>query len=213
MYNTTVLSIISGISLMIASCIEFIKVPNQDTFEISLDKVAYAKTKNNLLYNNLKKFNKICSNGEFDKAMEHVIQNRLKGISESAATILTTAAIVGGVIAIIANIIPILRELVFFFYYTRMRVSDFFDIQADLLQMNVYNLQNNTSLDDAKKERTISKQLKIVDLFRKISNKISFSLKKAEVDATKEITASSKKMKLDDVVDELPDSASSSALF
>lgn len=211
MYNNIVLSIISGVSYMIATCIEFMKTPNQDTFQITLDKMAYAKTKNNMLYNNLKKFNKICRNGEFQKAMEHILQHRVKRLSEGAVAI--ASGVVGvlgiaGIIAIITHIIPILRELVFFFYYTRMRVSDFFDIQADLLQMNAYNVENNETKDEADRERIVSKQLKIVELFRKIANKISFTGRKAEVETTREVSRSAKKMKLDDLNDELTDSVS-----
>lgn len=212
MYNNVVLSIISGVSYMIATCIEFMKTPNQDTFQITLDKVAFAKTKNNMLYNNLKRFNKCCASGEFQKGMEHILQHRIKKLGEAAAIGVgggILAAIgVAGIIAIITHIIPILREMVFFFYYTRMRVSDFFDIQADLLQMNAYNVENNSNKDDAEKERIVSKQLKIVELFRKIANKISFTGRKAEVETSKEIVRSSKKMKLNDISDELPDSVS-----
>ncbi len=212
MYNNVVLTIIDAVSYMIATCIEFMKTPNRDSFQITLDKVAFAKTKSNMLYNNLKRFNKSCDNKDFDKAMEHILQNRIKKLSEGAATgaliSLTTA---GAAILLILNIIPILREMVFFFYYTRMRVSDFFDIQADLLQMNAYNIENNSSKSDEQKERIISKQLKIVEFFRKMANKISINSKKAEVETTKEITASNKKMKLNDVTNELPDSVS--ALF
>ena len=215
MYNNTVLTIISAVSYMIATCIEFIKTPNQDTFQITLDKMAYAKTKQNMLYNNLKKFNKCCKSGDMQKAMNHILQNKVKRFVEGAAVGVGAAIIgalgVAGVIAIVMNIIPILREMVFFFYYTRMRVSDFFDIQADLLQMNAYNLENDMNKDAEKKERIVSKQLKIVELFRKIANKISFTGRKAEIEATKDIANTSKKMKLNDVTDELPDSVS--ALF
>lgn len=213
MYNTAVLSIINGVSYMIATTIEFMKTPNQDSFSITLDKVAYAKTKNHMIYNNLKKLNKSFKSGEFDKAMEHIIQNRIKGISEAAATI--GGIIAGGIgigltIALVLNIIPILRELVFLLYYTRMRISDFFDMQADLLQMNAYNLQANNPGDE-NAEHTIAKQLKIVEFFRKLANKISFNTKKAEVDSNKEIANTSRKMKLGELGDDVPESVS--ALF
>lgn len=209
MYNNVVLSIINGVSYMIATSIEFIKTPNQDSFKITLDKVAYAKSKSNMLYNNLKKFNSSCKNGDFDKAMEHVLQNRIKGIGEAAVG----AAIAGiaSTVVILLSIIPILREMVFFFYYTRMRVSDFFDIQADLLQMNAYSVQNSESKTEEEKTHIVSKQLKIVELFRKIANKISFTGRKAEVDTNKEIAISSRKMKIDEL--DIKDSSSVSALF
>lgn len=213
MYNNIVLTIIDAVSYMIATCIEFIKTPNRDSFEITLDKVAFAKTKSNMLYNNLKKFNKCCKSKDFDKGMEHILQHRIKKLSEGAAAAVVAGVVVtAAVLVLIRSIIPILREMVFFFYYTRMRVSDFFDIQADLLQMNAYNVQNNDTTDDEQKERIVSKQLKIVELFRKMANKISINGKKAEVDTTKEITNTNKKMKLSDVTNEIPDSVSS-ALF
>lgn len=207
MYNTAVLNIINAVSYMIATSIEFMKTPNQDSFKITLDKVAYSKTKSNMLYNTLRKFNTSCYNGDFDKAMEFIINKRV--MKEAGI-----AAIGGGVIvglAIVLNIIPILREMVFLFYYTRMRVSDFFDIQADLLQMNAYNLEKNENVDAKKKDHIVSKQLKIVELFRKIANKISINSKKAEVESTRDITANSKKMKINDLSNDLPESVS--ALF
>ena len=218
MYNNTVLTIISAISYMIATTIEFMKTPNRDSFQITLDKVAYAKTKNNMLYQNLKKFNKSCEKGDMDKALNHVLDHRIGKLAEATlgeGAVVATLGIAGAVVAgvlVILNIIPILREMVFFFYYSRMRVSDFFDIQADLLQMNAYNVENNSAKTNEDKERIVSKQLKIVEMFRKIANKISFTGRKAEVESTKEIANSSKKMKIGDLGDEIPDTVAS-ALF
>lgn len=211
MYNNTVLSIISGVSYMIATCIEFIKTPNQNSFEIVLDKISYAKTKHNMIYKTLKRFNKCCGSGEFDKTMDHIITARVKGFNEAAVTI---GAIIGGaaaILGILIGIIPLLREMVFMSYYSKVRMSEFFDVQADLLQMNAYNLENNETMDNEKKEKIISKQLKIVELFRKASNKISYTLKKSEVDTEKEIDRESSKIKLNDIGDDIPDSVS--ALF
>jgi hypothetical protein len=210
MYNNTVLTIINAVSYMIATCIEFMKTPNQDSFSITLDRVSYSKTKSNMLYNNLRKFNDSCAKGQFDEAMEFVINRKVKNASVREDAALIATAIITGVVVVL-NIIPILREMVFFFYYTRMRVSDFFDIQADLLQMNAYNVQHNENIDSEKREHIVSKQLKIVELFRKIANKIAINGKKAEVDATKEITNTSKKMKINDISDDVPESVS--ALF
>ena len=208
MYNNTVLSIISAVSLMIATSIEFIKTPNKDSFQITLDKVAFTKTKNNMLYKNLKKFNKICENKEFDKAMNHIIDATVKAAKNEAAVGGLAVAGVVAVAVILANIVPILREMVFFFYYSRMRVSDFFDIQADLLQMNAYNVQNNESLNGEEKEKIVSKQFKIVNLFRSIANKISFTGRKAEVECSKEVANADRKLKIDELSDD-PETASS----
>lgn len=200
MYNNMVLAVINGVSYMIATCIEFIKTPNKDTFQISLNKVAFAKTKSNLMYNNLKRFNKCCEKRDFDKSMDHIIKEFVK-IHEGAAIAGFFASVSGkwAIAAILLMIIPFLREIVFFFYFIRMRVSEFFDLQADLLQMNAYNVESNATIDDSKKQKIVSGQLKVVEFFRKIANKFSINSKKAEVETEKEISAQSGNMKIDDV--------------
>lgn len=200
MYNNMVLAVINGVSYMIATCIEFIKTPNKDTFQISLNKVAFAKTKSNLMYNNLKKFNKCCEKRDFDRSMDHIIKEFVK-IHEGAAItgFLTSVGGKWAIAALLLMIIPFLREIVFFFYFIRMRVSEFFDLQADLLQMNAYNVESNATIDDSKKQKIVSGQLKVVEFFRKVANKFSINSKKAEVETEKEISAQSGNMKIDDV--------------
>lgn len=215
LYNNMVLSVINSVSYMIATSIEFIKTPNKDSFQIVLNKVAFAKTKSNLLFNNLKKFNKCCERRDFDKSMEHVIKNYV-GMHEAAAIGGAISSFLGGTVAgpilavvgILLVIIPLLRELVFYFYFTKMRVSEFFDIQADLLQMNAYNVENDNTMDDNKKQKIVSSQLKIVEWFRKMANKFNINSKKAEVESEKEIIAQSKKMNIGDV-----DNSNLSVLF
>lgn len=235
-YNNVVLSIVNGVSYMIATSIEFIKTPNKDSFDIVLDKVAYAKTKSHMLYGNLKRFNKCCEKNEFDKAMNHIIDEFVRvnegavlgAVTKAGADIAAKlgltkltgmaaaagkgALMVGGkviaVIAIIIGIVFMLREMIYLFYYTRMRVSEFFDVQADLLEMNATNVESNSTMEQSKKEKIASRQYKIVDLFRKIANKISINTRKAEVETSKEIESNNKKMTINDVTDTLPDSVS-----
>jgi hypothetical protein len=191
---------------MIATCIEFIKDPGTESFKMALDKVSYAKTKDHLIYTSLKSFNKTCRNNEFDKAMEAVMKASTKNFGG--------AAIVGGIaIALLGTIlflIPVLRELIFLFYYMRVSISDFFDIQADLLAANAYSLQANTELNKTEQKKIMVKQLKYVESFRKISNFFAIKMKKAEVEADKAKKDDESKMLIDDVK---KDSPSTSALF
>lgn len=207
MYNNTVLSIITGVSYMIAVCIEFIKSPKDDTFNTVLDTVAYKKTKEHLIYNSLKKFNKSCASGEFDKSMEYLIDKKSKKLTGTIAAAVTVGAIAS--IALILNIIPILREMVFFAYYTRTRVSDYFDLQADLLQMNAYNMEHNDTRDPDERKNIAEKQMKVSNFFRSMAKKISVVGKQSEAKAVNDTSKESKKLKLD----ELDSEESISALF
>lgn len=210
MYSLMTLSIISSTSFLISTCVEFIKDPAHDNFEIVFDKVGLAKSKNNLLFNNLSKFNTACNNGQFDKSMESVIGANVKKLTgvDDAAAIAAGVAIV----TVTLSIVPIMRELIYFFYRSRVRVSDYFDIQADLLQMNAYNMQSLDTTDKEEVERIVNKQLKIVEIFRNIANKLAINNKKCEVTAKGDMQSDNRKYKTNELLDTIPDSASS-ALF
>jgi len=76
-YNTIALSIVSATSLLIASSIEFIKLPDNRGFDIAFDKTSKIKSKDKILFKTLESFNKMCANGQFDQSMNFVIKNNL----------------------------------------------------------------------------------------------------------------------------------------
>ena len=216
-YNTMVLAIIEATSYMVSMCVEFIKSPSQDTMQIMIDKSALTKSKGHMLFKNIEAFNEAYRKGQVEKAMMHIIDESASKKNFMGFGIyggLGVGAAVVGIAGLLFCIIPIIRELIFLFYYNRVKVSEFFEVQADLLQVNAYNVQNNR-LDLTKEERKniSAKQMKVADNFRKVSRAIAVEAKNAETKATKDIkTENNKKYKASDVMEELPDSASS-ALF
>lgn len=196
-YNTAVLSIYSGISVLISSCIEFIKSPDNTGFDIALDKVQLKKTKDSLLFKDLAQLNSSFEHGTLPKALDAVLKQNTKNFVGEIGTI----AVGGAILGVILNIIPILRELTYFFYYSRTRVADYFDAQSALLQMNAYNLASKASNSDKDIKEIQSKQLKIADKFKKIANFISVKHSKAEVSTEKDTKDLEKKLKISDVKD------------
>lgn len=206
LYNTIVLSIVSSVSLIIATSIEFIKSTGTESYQIQFDKVSYVKSKNNILYENLVKFNNECRSGKIDECIDHVIKSGSKQLlGLTPFSVVTIAA----VIAILTNIIPILRELVFFFYHCKQSLADYFVIQADLLQMNAEYVKNNDVLPMSTKERNeiSKKQNNIVKKFRSIGNKLDVKIKTSEKKAKSDIANNKKKYKLDEIIPEKLDSA------
>lgn len=206
-YNTIVLSIVSSVSMIIATSIEFVKDPSGEGYDIKFDKVAYNKSKDNLLFENLKKFNEACDKGDIDKAFEHVLA---KGVNNSKQLMgIDDLGIVSGfaIVAIVFSIIPILRELIFFFYHSKQQMSDYFIIQAELLQMNSEYVKNNPTIDSKRKKEITKKQDKIVAFYKKLGNKLAVDIKtserKAKADVAKEKDT---KYNIKDVVDTKPDS-------
>lgn len=198
-YNTMVLSIYSGISIMISSCIEFIKSTDGTGFDIALDKVQLKKTKDALIFRNLKDLNSSFDRGTLPKALNEMLRQNTKNFV--GAGTLGTIAMAGAVLGVILNIIPILRELTYFFFYSRTKVADYFDAQSALLQMNAYNLAAKATDNDKDIKEIQKKQLKIADRFKKISNAIAVKKNKAEIATEKDSRALEKKLKIQDVKD------------
>jgi len=214
MYDNIVMALYTGTSYIIACCIEFIKAPKDETFTIALDKVAYVKNKDHLVYSSLDKFNKSCKSGDFDKAMGVIIEKKLKKFTGAVAAGIIAGTVVG--IWLVLNIVPILRELVYLFFYTRVKISDYCETQADLLQMNAYNVEHNSTIDPEKKDEISEKQMEIANRFRKVSNFIAIDAKRTDVKANEELQHTKKKLELEELeneVDITPNSDTGSALF
>lgn len=220
-YNTIVLSIITSVTYMISSCIEYIKVPSSDTFTITVNKNALNKTKQHLVFKNLKQFNSSIKSGQMKKAMEYVMKENMDTTNKFVGTLAIGAgAAFAGVIGLLFIVMPIIREGIFMFYHMRVMVSEYFEVQSDFLKINAYNVEANRSdLTKEQKKNITSKQMKVANKFDKFADKIAVQMKNAEVKATVDIRAEdSKKYKANEVLDEKPDSAeadsqSSSSLF
>ena len=93
-----------------------------------------------------------------------------------------------------------MKDIVYYFYATRARASQYFDIQADLLEMNANELKNNSDLSTVgDKKSVIRRQLAIANKFRKIADFLALNANKSEREATNDIKKDSKQYKIDDV--------------
>lgn len=76
MYNYTALSVVSCTSLLISTCIEYVK-NGHGSFDEAFDKAAYTKTKDHVLYKGIVSFNQMCQNKSLDKIMDACIKNNV----------------------------------------------------------------------------------------------------------------------------------------
>lgn len=210
-YNTIALSIVSAISLLTSATIEFIKNPQSDVIDIELAKVANHKTKDNLLFKNLDKFNKACRKGDIEKVFNEVLkaQRQLKEgaiVKESISAILFTGAMILG---LLTTVIPILHQLTNALYCLRQNVAEYLAGEADVIRLNAEKVQYNRAKTPEQKKKIIARQHKIADHFKKWANKLMIKANKADAEAQRQIKEDrSNKSKIGDVIDEMPDSAS-----
>jgi hypothetical protein len=131
---------------------------------------------------------------------------------------LTTALFIGGValaggalalksgVYIIKILIPKLRNLSYFFISSRVKTSDMLALQAYLIEMNAYNVQYNETIDSNKRDKIVSKQLKIANNLKKWSNKFAIDNKTAEKKAKEAIKQEDKNIDINDIKDNIPNS-------
>lgn len=93
-----------------------------------------------------------------------------------------------------------IKDVVYYFFAARQRVSVYFDIQGDLLEMNAHELEENPDIQtDGDRKTVIRKQIAIANSFHKIADKLAVEAKTAENKATTEIKKDDKKQKIDDI--------------
>lgn len=340
LYNTIVMSIERSVSLMIATCIEYIKDPTSSSPKAALNKVAYQRTMDDVMFKQLISFNNLCNNGSLDKVIDTVLKNPVKedvemqygtmtpiseeepngddavedivkgspvepnntidpfsdptaneapgyaidpaeiespednigsdegeipeedldikfnsneegeepsedipedapdmasddnvehdnipmvvpgeDITDSNSAInedelheasvgkafLTAALVTGGLLlgggkllATVGNtVINMIRNLVYSVYYTRLKFSDYLEVQADLIEANANDLRysTTTTLSDEERGKTIKKQYKVVEKLRKWANTFAIDSKKTNNETNKAISSEDKKKK------------------
>ena len=200
LYNTTVLSIISATSLLISTTIDFIVDPRSKSIEVSIDRTGLKDSKDLLALRTLETFNNACRGNKLKTLLQNVTKANVKNLVGTSAI-----ALIGISISLIFTIVPLLREVVYYYYYCRTSIADYFDTQATMLSLNAARLEM------AGDPKTANEQRKFVDRFRHISDSLSINSKDSTNKATGDIKKESKeKFKIDDVTDSLPDSAASS---
>ena len=115
----------------------------------------------------------------------------------AVATAATVGAIKVSAYFVTHAFIPFLRNIVYMHYYTRMKVSDYLAVQADLLEANANELQysSDTSMDETQKDKVVKKQLKWVERLRKWSNTFAIDNKESNNKSAKAIETESKEKK------------------
>ena len=102
----------------------------------------------------------------------------IPAIANSPLGIFITAVIGAGITAVL--FLFLFRKVAFFVLKTRMDISDWFEIQANYLQINAENLKyRDDPKGDDHKKKVYDAQMKWVDRFKKIANKLALTDSKA----------------------------------
>lgn len=206
-YNTVMYSIMEATSYLIATSVDFAKNDSDTEFTVNI----YTDSKQHMLIEQLVKFNKTIDDGSLlkfiketenitpDSLHESTVANTLidKGITKAielgtkawsnkgVRTGIKVAAASGAIIWVACNIVPFIREMIYWIYKTRQKIADAAEIQAEFLETNIEILK---SQDSENNQKIISKQEKHIKRFKTIAKTFSLESDKAQRDAKKEIS-------------------------
>ena len=175
LYQLTVMACLQSISLMISSYLNYVKNPDGNfTVELAISTTKKIKSMDTLCINSLETFNQFC--------LQNGVKHMVYGSKELLGTSIALSGVIGvGVVAVLMIlIIPVMRELIYQFYYSRTSISQYIDTQINLI-----NLHNSVDHVDKKVSK---RQEKVVSVLKKISDVIKVDVKSADSKATKEIS-------------------------
>lgn len=180
-YNVLVATCVSSVSYLIVSYVEYIK--RIDKVEFSIIDSKYGTGYVGI--QSLDAFNKSVANGEFSKSIHSIIKT---GVNESLTAVIGVGA---GIILGSMALVTIIRRMIFQFYYSRMKLSDYLKMQAYFLELNKNNLTaNGNTMSPDKKKQVMKKQDELIKKLRMYSDKLkvdsTVTSKKAEAEIKKE---------------------------
>lgn len=194
-YNSLVYSCIEATSILITNFVDFTKNPNK--MEMVIKKGNVDASIGQIAFGNLDHFNKMCKTGEFTKLSAQLTT----GTASKEMSQVVSESIMGTVgtgILIASALIPLLRSVIYHYYYSRMRITDYLEQQSYFLQMNESNIQSSIS-DARKRKEIIKKQKQISTRFEDIADKIRINEKVVNKKVSNEIKNENKQWTLDTV--------------
>lgn len=159
-YNTLVYACVESTSLILSSYVEYVKSINNIEFKLKKGK----GIQGNICLDNLKKFNKSVKTGEFSKFAKNLIDGDKQNFVGGGLA-------VGAIIGIAASIVPVARELIYYMYESRMKVSEYLDQQSKFLEMNKFRL-NSSNMPAPQRNAILNKQGDAINKLEVLSDKI-----------------------------------------
>ena len=182
-YNSLVMACVESVSVLISSYVDYVKRPDKIDFKI----IQNPQKSGWICIQNLQKFNLSVKNGDFDRVLNTSINSGSKGFI-GLDDVALGVAVIGG----IALLIPIIREIIFYFYYSRMKTSEYLRQQADFLELNKLSVQNNPSISPQKKSAIIKAQEEKIKSLLDLSEKIKVNNVLSGKKTVSEITGQNK---------------------
>lgn len=192
-YNTIVMAIMDATSKLIADYTSYMVTPDN----VHYTGVAkHGKMRGKLSIDMVKRFNALTVDGTLDSTVSAIVTNTSKSSagtrtqkvaateSFAVSALIGTVGITAGVLFGIKALISLVRETIFIFYHSRVKMADYLNTQAAFLEMNRQVVENSAK-SASQKEKVLQKQSKVILTLRRLADKIKINSEDTSVQAEK----------------------------
>lgn len=169
-YNTCVMAVLDATRLLITEYVNYMTGPNKEPFKLTgrTDKSRGLRS-----LECLRTFNKLVKDNTFNDTMVNLQSATASNLSGELAIPL---AVIGGLVAILT----FSRQLIFYFYQGRVRVSEYLEMEAMFLEANKLSVEAS-KLPPNKKEKVLLKQEKVILKLRRLADGLKIKMEDADV--------------------------------
>lgn len=194
LYDNIAMAIVQYSTHLLNAAMSFTRHPNEKTFTMSLNNVESISNIESLLYKNICRFIKSIETGKLNKLFDNIQFAGKKNFTGAAAFGVGGAIIGMGLLVILIGTVILIRELTYYFYASRIKLSDHLKAQALFVEMNVINTKMKS---EGVSPKYMERQEKVHDLLLSLADKIDVSDKIALRNSGKAID--SDKVSLDEM--------------
>lgn len=196
-YTSLTSSLIYGVSTLVAQTIRFITLEDDTEVSVVYDEMNNA-AKNIHIKNISTAANSIKSINQYIDTAYNNRRNKVANESITLASItasgLGPAAIAfGAAILILPRIIPMIREIIYAIYYSRVNIAQALDVQISLVNTNIESLEQSGRGN----KKIIAKQRNIVKKLQKLQNIVAVKTDDAKSLTSRKINEENRTLHID----------------
>lgn len=166
-YNTTVMAVIDAVAMLIAEYMNYMVGPTKEPFKLT---GKTDKSRGIISINSLKTFNNLVK--------DNTLQNTLLNVLNPNRNNLTGAAVPFVIVGGLTTIIYFTRQLIFYFYQSRVRMTEYLEMESSFLEANRLSVEAS-KLPPDKKQKVLVKQDKVILKMRRMADRLKINMEDA----------------------------------
>lgn len=168
-YNTCVMAVLDATRLLITEFVNYMTGPNTEKFKLTgrTDKSRGLRS-----IECLRTFNKLVK--------DNTVNDTFVGLNSSASNLSGGMAIPFAVIGGLIALLTLSRQLILYFYQSRVRYADYLEMEAMFLEANKLSVEAS-KLPPEKKKKVLLKQEKVILTLRHMADDLKIKTEDADV--------------------------------